>query len=84
VPRCRRAGHRRVPEILGRPALTFAEWARDHAADFANRMNHVSQPRNPRLRRLRGADLRGSDDRRLRDEDGVRNDGRLIEGQVVG
>jgi hypothetical protein len=23
-----------VPEILGRPALTFAEWARDHAADF--------------------------------------------------
>jgi uncharacterized protein YbjT (DUF2867 family) len=23
-----------VPEILGRPALTFAEWARDHAVDF--------------------------------------------------
>jgi hypothetical protein len=23
-----------VPEILGRPALTFAAWARDHAADF--------------------------------------------------
>jgi uncharacterized protein YbjT (DUF2867 family) len=23
-----------VPQILGRPALTFAEWARDHAADF--------------------------------------------------
>jgi uncharacterized protein YbjT (DUF2867 family) len=23
-----------VPEVLGRPALTFAEWARDHAADF--------------------------------------------------
>ena len=23
-----------VPEILGRPALTYAEWARDHAADF--------------------------------------------------
>jgi len=23
-----------VPEILRRPALTFAEWARDHAADF--------------------------------------------------
>jgi uncharacterized protein YbjT (DUF2867 family) len=23
-----------VPELLGRPALTFAEWARDHAADF--------------------------------------------------
>ena len=23
-----------VPEILGRPPLTFAEWARDHAADF--------------------------------------------------
>jgi hypothetical protein len=38
-----------VPEILGRPALAFAEWARDHAADFANRMNHASQPRNPRL-----------------------------------
>jgi uncharacterized protein YbjT (DUF2867 family) len=24
-----------VPEVLGRPALTFAEWALDHAADFA-------------------------------------------------
>jgi uncharacterized protein YbjT (DUF2867 family) len=23
-----------VPEVLGRPALTFAAWARDHAADF--------------------------------------------------
>jgi uncharacterized protein YbjT (DUF2867 family) len=23
-----------VPEILGRPALTLAAWARDHAADF--------------------------------------------------
>lgn len=23
-----------VPEMLGRPALTFAEWARDHATDF--------------------------------------------------
>ncbi|MEU8607578.1 NAD(P)H-binding protein [Actinoplanes sp. NPDC048791] len=23
-----------VPELLGRPALTFAEWARDHADDF--------------------------------------------------
>jgi uncharacterized protein YbjT (DUF2867 family) len=23
-----------VPDILGRPALTFAAWARDHAADF--------------------------------------------------
>lgn len=23
-----------VPELLGRPALTFAEWARDHAPDF--------------------------------------------------
>lgn len=23
-----------VPEILGRPALTFAAWARDHTADF--------------------------------------------------
>ena len=23
-----------VPEILGRPALTFDAWARDHAADF--------------------------------------------------
>lgn len=23
-----------VPEILGRPALTFAEWARDHSADY--------------------------------------------------
>jgi uncharacterized protein YbjT (DUF2867 family) len=23
-----------VPGLLGRPALTFAEWARDHAADF--------------------------------------------------
>ena len=23
-----------VPEVLGRPALTFVEWARDHAADF--------------------------------------------------
>jgi hypothetical protein len=23
-----------VPEILGRPPLTFAEWARDHAADL--------------------------------------------------
>jgi uncharacterized protein YbjT (DUF2867 family) len=23
-----------VPEVLGRPALSFAEWARDHAADF--------------------------------------------------
>jgi uncharacterized protein YbjT (DUF2867 family) len=23
-----------VPELLGRPPLTFAEWARDHAADF--------------------------------------------------
>lgn len=23
-----------VPEVLGRPALTFAEWARDHAEDF--------------------------------------------------
>ena len=23
-----------VPEILGRPALTVAAWARDHAADF--------------------------------------------------
>ena len=23
-----------VPELLGRPALTFAEWARDHAEDF--------------------------------------------------
>jgi uncharacterized protein YbjT (DUF2867 family) len=23
-----------VPEVLGRPPLTFAEWARDHAADF--------------------------------------------------
>ncbi|HEX3593137.1 MAG TPA: NAD(P)H-binding protein [Pseudonocardiaceae bacterium] len=23
-----------VPDVLGRPALTFAEWARDHAADF--------------------------------------------------
>ena len=23
-----------VPELLGRPTLTFAEWARDHAADF--------------------------------------------------
>jgi uncharacterized protein YbjT (DUF2867 family) len=23
-----------VPAILGRPALTFAAWARDHAADF--------------------------------------------------
>jgi uncharacterized protein YbjT (DUF2867 family) len=23
-----------VPELLGRPVLTFAEWARDHAADF--------------------------------------------------
>jgi hypothetical protein len=23
-----------VPQIPGRPALTFAEWARDHAADF--------------------------------------------------
>jgi uncharacterized protein YbjT (DUF2867 family) len=23
-----------VPQILGRPALTFAAWARDHAADF--------------------------------------------------
>lgn len=23
-----------VPKILGRPALTFAEWARDHAEDF--------------------------------------------------
>ncbi|MGH3158398.1 MAG: hypothetical protein ACRDNF_17745 [Streptosporangiaceae bacterium] len=23
-----------VPEVLGRHALTFAEWARDHAADF--------------------------------------------------
>jgi hypothetical protein len=33
---------------------------------------------------LRETDLRGSDDRRLRGEDGVRDDGRLIEGQVVG
>ena len=23
-----------VPAVLGRPALTFAEWTRDHAADF--------------------------------------------------
>lgn len=23
-----------VPEVVGRPALTFAEWARDHVADF--------------------------------------------------
>jgi uncharacterized protein YbjT (DUF2867 family) len=23
-----------VPEVLGRPALTFAEWARDHADDY--------------------------------------------------
>jgi hypothetical protein len=23
-----------VPELLGRPALTFAQWARDHADDF--------------------------------------------------
>ncbi len=23
-----------VPELLGRPALSFAEWAKDHAADF--------------------------------------------------
>ena len=23
-----------VPELLGRPALTFADWARDHATDF--------------------------------------------------
>jgi uncharacterized protein YbjT (DUF2867 family) len=23
-----------VPEVLGRPALTFAEWAHDHAGDF--------------------------------------------------
>jgi uncharacterized protein YbjT (DUF2867 family) len=23
-----------VPEVLGRPALSFAEWARDHAGDF--------------------------------------------------
>lgn len=23
-----------VPEVLGRPALTFAEWTRDHPADF--------------------------------------------------
>ena len=23
-----------VPEVLGRPPLTFAEWARDHAGDF--------------------------------------------------
>jgi uncharacterized protein YbjT (DUF2867 family) len=24
-----------VPEVLGRPGLTFAQWARDHAAEFA-------------------------------------------------
>jgi hypothetical protein len=23
-----------VPEVLGRQATTFAQWARDHAADF--------------------------------------------------
>jgi hypothetical protein len=23
-----------VPQVLDRPPLTFAEWARDHAADF--------------------------------------------------
>jgi hypothetical protein len=23
-----------VPELLGRPALTFAAWAHDHADDF--------------------------------------------------
>jgi hypothetical protein len=48
-----------------------------------NHVSHVSQPRNPRLQPIaRGADLRGSDDRRLRDEDGVRNDDRLAEGQA--
>jgi hypothetical protein len=25
-----------VERILGRPALTFAEWVADHAADFRN------------------------------------------------
>jgi len=25
-----------VEEILGRPALTFAEWAGEHSADFRN------------------------------------------------
>lgn len=25
---------RTIPEVLGRPARTVAEWARDHAADF--------------------------------------------------
>ena len=39
--------------------------------------------RNPRLPPIaRGADLPGSDDRRLRDEDGVRNADRLAEGQA--